>query len=288
LQFPTSSSSSGGASRTQKASDRFADLHAERIGVVADKANRLRYVRLMTTSEQVFADRSHAGRALAARLLQRGLLGRTPQGSPLARVAPPVVLALPRGGVPVGFEIARALDAPLDVLLVRKIGAPGNPELGLGAVAEGGVRVLSDEVILGLHVSEQDLERSTARALTQMRMRAQRYRADRDPVSLRDSTAIVVDDGLATGGTARAAICAARARGASQVVLAAPVGARSTAQSLRSEADEVICLLEPEPMWAIGMWYRDFSQVPDEQVLALLASAHERVEAGGRASDPPA
>jgi putative phosphoribosyl transferase len=230
----------------------------------------------MTVSEQVFADRSHGGRALAIRLLQRGLLGRTPRGSPLTRTGPPVVLALPRGGVPVGFEIATALDAPLDVLLVRKIGAPGNPELGLGAVAEGGVRVLSNEVLLGLQISAEELECSTARAQTQMRLRAQRYRANRGPVPLRDSTAIIVDDGLATGGTARAAISAARAKGASQVVLAVPVGARSTTQSLRSEADEVICLLEPEPMWAIGMWYRDFSQVPDQQALELLTIAHER------------
>jgi putative phosphoribosyl transferase len=181
--------------------------------------------------------------------------------------------------VPVGYEVAAALHAPLDVLLVRKIGAPRNPELGLGAVAEGGVLVLSEEVLFGLHISVEQLERSISRAQTQMRVRAQRYRADRGPVPLQGSIAIIVDDGLATGGTARAAIEAARAKGASEVVLAVPVGARSTTQSLRSEADEVICLLEPEPMWAIGMWYRDFSQVRDEEVLTLLASAHERTKA---------
>jgi putative phosphoribosyl transferase len=250
-------------------------------------------------AEAAFADRRHAGRELATRILafdaeDRGLLrgaGERPgagedagptagEGAhPTAAERPgPVVLALPRGGVPVGFEVAAALNAPLDVLVARKIGAPGNPELGVGAVAEGGVRVLSGELLRGLLVSQEELEHSAAKAEAELRARVELYRAGRAPVALQGRTAIVIDDGLATGGTARAAIRAARAIGAGQVLLATPVGAPSTVRELREEADEVICLLEPEPMWAIGMWYRDFSQVPDEEVLALLRSAQERVE----------
>jgi putative phosphoribosyl transferase len=235
---------------------------------------------------RIFADRRQAGRQLAARILaldaQRGAVGARPI---LDRSAPPVVLALPRGGVPVGFEVAAALDAPLDVLLARKIGAPGNPELGMGAVAEGGVRVLSEDVLRGLLISHEELEHSAAGADAELRRRVQLYRENRAPLALEGRTAILVDDGLATGSTGRAAIRAARARGAAHVVLATPVGAHSTVQQLSEEADEVICLLEPEPMWAIGMWYRDFSQVPDHEVLTLLAQSRDRT---GARREPPA
>ncbi len=230
---------------------------------------------------RIFTDRHQAGRALAERILeldaQRIAAG---DRAIVERSTPAVVLALPRGGVPVGFEVAAALGAPLDVLLARKIGAPGNPELGMGAVAEGSVRVLGEDVMHDLLVSHEELEHSVAGAEAEMRRRVRLYRDDRAPLALEGRTAIIVDDGLATGGTARAAIRAARARGAAHVVLATPVGAHSTVQALSAEADEVICLLEPEPMWAIGMWYRDFSQVPDHEVLTLLAQARDRTRPG--------
>lgn len=242
-------------------------------------------MRIRSTS-RVFANRGAAGRELAARIVEldaqrHGVQGPDALPPILDGSASPVVLALPRGGVPVGFEVAAALHAPLDVLLARKIGAPGNPELGMGAIAEGGVRVLSEDVLRGLLVSQEELEHSSGTAEAEMRRRVRLYRGERPPVPLEGRTAIVVDDGLATGGTARAAIRAARRRGATRVLLAVPVGARSTVEALSLEADEVICLLEPEPMWAIGMWYRDFSQVPDNEVLTLLADARRRVVESG-------
>lgn len=238
---------------------------------------------------RIFADRRQAGRELAARLLARDAQRHDAHGAAgarpiLERSAPPVVLALPRGGAPVGFEVAAALGAPLDVLLARKIGAPGNPELGMGALAEGGVMVLSENVLRGLLVSQEEFEHAAAGAEAEMRRRVRLYREDRAPLALEGRTAILVDDGLATGCTARAAIRAARARGAAHVVLATPVGAHSTVKALSAEA-EVVCLLEPEPMWAIGMWYGDFSQVPDHEVLTLLAQARDR--ARPRQPSPP-
>jgi putative phosphoribosyl transferase len=235
-----------------------------------------------SSTTKAFADRRQAGRALGAQILeldaQRHGAGQAAKSMPLGDdLMPAVVLSLPRGGVPVGFEVAAALHAPLRVLLARKIGVPGNPELGMGAIAEAGVRVLSEEVLSGLLISEKELEQSTEIAETEMRRRARLYRGEGPPVPLQGSTAIVVDDGLATGGTARAAIRAARKMGAARVVLAVPVGAPSTVQALSEEADEVICLLQPEPMWAIGMWYRNFDQVTDAEVLALLAEARERL-----------
>lgn len=240
-----------------------------------------------------FADRRHAGRALAAVLLavdasqRRSMENAPPSRSILTPSTPPVVLALPRGGVPVGFEVATALNAPLDVLIARKIGVPGNPELGMGAVAEGGVRVFSDDVLQGLLISQEELERSAFEAETEMRRRAKLYRGERAAIALDGATAIIVDDGLATGSTARAAILAARARGAIWVVLAMPVGAPSTVEALEAEADAVVCLLEPEPMWAIGMWYRDFKQVPDHEVLRLLGPTRERAGASPSGTRSP-
>ncbi len=239
-----------------------------------------------TSTRRVFANRRSAGQELAARIIdldaqRHGVRGPDAVAPILDSSAPPVVLALPRGGVPVGFEVALALHAPLDVLLVRKIGAPGNPELGMGAIAEGGVRVLSEDVMRGLLVSQEELEHSASTAEAELRRRVRLYRDERPPVALEGRTAIVVDDGLATGGTARAAIQAAKRRGAARVLLAVPVGAQSTVEALALEADEVICLLEPEPMWAIGMWYSDFSQVPDNEVLTLLADARARVAKTG-------
>ncbi|HSD76610.1 MAG TPA: phosphoribosyltransferase family protein [Solirubrobacteraceae bacterium] len=207
-----------------------------------------------------FTDRRAAGRALAARL------------APLAREHP-LVVGLARGGVPVGSEVARALGAQLDVLVVRKIGAPGNPEYGIGAVAEGGVRAFNEDALGGLLVSHEELETAVARAEAQIDVRTRRYRRGRPPLDVQGRTVIVVDDGLATGGTARAAVRAVRARGARSVVLAVPVGAPRTVESLRAEADVVVCVLEPDPMWAVGAWYDDFRPTDDAEVLALLDGA---------------
>jgi putative phosphoribosyl transferase len=248
-----------------------------------------------TSTRRVFANRRAAGQELASKILEldaRRHGAQSPDALPpiLDSSMPPVVLALPRGGVPVGYEVASALGAPLDVLLARKIGAPGNPELGMGAIAESGVRVLSEDVMRGLLVSQEELEHSASTAEAELRRRVRLYRGERPPIALEGRTAIVVDDGLATGGTARAAIRAAKRRGAARVLLAVPVGAQSTVEALALEADEVICLLEPDPMWAIGMWYGDFGQVPDNEVLTLLADARAKVPQTGADSAvvPPA
>ncbi len=212
-----------------------------------------------------FADRHAAGRELAKRL------------SSLA-IEDPIVLGLARGGVPVAYEVAQALAAPLDVLVVRKIGAPGNPEYGIGAIAEGDVRVLNEDAVRGLLVSVEELEAAVARERAEVDARVQRYRGGRPPIEVKGRTAIVVDDGLATGGTARAALRAVRARDPRRLVLAVPVGAPETVESLREEADEVICLLVPELMWAVGLWYEHFEPTSDAEIAALLA---------GSAADPP-
>lgn len=181
-----------------------------------------------------------------------------------------VILAIPRGGVVVGEVIARTLGVPLDVVVPRKIGAPGNAELGLGAVAPG-VRVLDPWLIERLGVSEDYLEREIATQEAETTRRLQAYRAGRPPVDLRARTAIVVDDGVATGGTAVAALRWARAQGAATVVLAVPVAPPQTMARLRREADEVVALATPEPFFAVGEWYRIFDQTSDEEVVAALA-----------------
>ncbi|MCL2769417.1 MAG: hypothetical protein FWD42_04820 [Solirubrobacterales bacterium] len=188
-----------------------------------------------------------------------------------------MVLGLARGGVPVAHEVARELGAPLDVLVVCKIGAPGNPELGLGAIAEGGVRVLGVEVLRALLVTPEEIDDGVRAAAREVQERVRRYRGEGAPLALQGRTAVIVDDGLATGGTAVAAARAARERGARRVVVAVPVGAPTTVATVRGEADEVVCLLEPDPMWAIGLWYENFAQVSDEEVAQLLA--------GGRAGE---
>ncbi|MFF0775664.1 phosphoribosyltransferase family protein [Nonomuraea wenchangensis] len=184
-----------------------------------------------------------------------------------------VVLGLPRGGVPVAFEVAQALGAPLDVIVVRKLGVPFQPELGFGAVGEGGISVINPEVVRTAAVTPAEMATVERGERAEVLRRARRFRGDSAPVDLSGRTVIVVDDGIATGGTARAACQVVRARGAARVILAVPVGTPDTVASLRQDADEVICLETPDALWAIGVWYADFTQTTDEQVVKLLRRA---------------
>ncbi|MEV4837601.1 phosphoribosyltransferase [Nonomuraea sp. NPDC049486] len=181
-----------------------------------------------------------------------------------------VVVGLPRGGVPVAFEVARALGAPLDVIVVRKLGVPFQPELGFGAIGEGGVRVINAGVVQMAHLTRGEMAGVTEDEQAEVMRRASRFRRDRAPVDLAGRTVVVVDDGIATGGTARAACQVARAHGAGRVILAVPVGPPETIESLRADADEVICLETPTDLFAIGFWYRDFTQTTDDEVIELL------------------
>jgi putative phosphoribosyl transferase len=210
-------------------------------------------------------DLSFRNRADAGRQLARQLIGYASQD--------PVVLALPRGGVPVGFEVAQALQAPLDLLLVRKIGAPGHSEFGVGAVVDGAHPqvVLNERIVAQLDVSPDYIEEETRRQLQEIERRRRHYLAGRRPVEVAGRTAIVVDDGIATGGTVRAALKGlARARPA-RLVLAVPVAPADTVERLRAEADDVVCLLTPEPFYAVGEHYDDFTQTSDRDVIALLS-----------------
>ena len=211
-----------------------------------------------------FADRSDAGRQLAERL--RGCLG-SQWGSDV------LVLALPRGGVPVAYEVAASLRAPLDVLVVRKLGVPSHPELAFGAIGEDGVRVLNDSVLRRSGLSPADAAAVQAAESGELQRRVRRYRGDRPGLALAGRTVLIIDDGFATGATARAAALVARARGAKRVVLAAPIGSAETVAELREVADEVVCLTMPGGFSAVGQGYRDFGQTSDEQVCALLSAA---------------
>lgn len=207
-----------------------------------------------------FMDRRQAGRLLAERL------------APLAGERP-VVVAIPRGGVPIGFEIAQALGAPLDVLAVRKLGAPRNPEFGVGAITEDGTSVLDSKTARRVGMTQELLDETVAREVRELRRRIERYRDGRAPVDLTGRTVIVVDDGLATGLTDLAAVRAIRARGAGRIVLAVPVGARDSVDLLAGEADEVVCPSIPPDFGGVGRWYLDFSPVSDEEVVDLLTAA---------------
>ncbi|HEX2088516.1 MAG TPA: phosphoribosyltransferase family protein [Actinomycetota bacterium] len=205
----------------------------------------------------LFRDRREAGERLAKAL--ESLRGR-----------PVVVLGIPRGGVEIGAVVANALDAELDVVIPRKVGAPGNPELGLGAVAEG-VQVLDDRLVRMLAVREDYLKREIEAQEEEIRRRSAAYRADRPPLNLSGKVAVVVDDGVATGGTAVAALRWAGAQGADKVVLAVPVAPKEAVKRLQREANDVHVLATPEPFYAVGQWYEDFPQVSDERVVELLA-----------------
>ena len=181
-----------------------------------------------------------------------------------------VVLALPRGGVPVAFEVARALGAPLDVLLVRKLGVPQQPELAMGAIAAGGVRVLHQAVVDALGITPDVIDAVAAREGAELARRERAYRSGRPPPAVAGRTVVVVDDGLATGSTMRAAVAALRALQAGRVVVAVPVGARETCRQLAGEADEVVCVEAPDHFQAVGQWYDDFSPTTDEEIRDLL------------------
>jgi putative phosphoribosyl transferase len=227
----------------------------------------------------VFADRVDAGRKLATRLKH-------------LRDEPVVVLGLPRGGVPVAYEVATALGAPLDVIVVRKLGVPFQPELGMGAIGEDGARIINDEIVRMTGVSEPQLAEVESRERAELERRALRFRGDRPRVPLAGRTAVVVDDGIATGSTARAACQVARAHGAARVVLAVPVAPPGWTARFSGDADEFVCLDTPEPFFAIGQFYVDFSQTSDEEVMTCLQRASEGAAATAPGSaagggDPP-
>jgi putative phosphoribosyl transferase len=207
-----------------------------------------------------FLNRADAGRRLAGVLTG-------------VRDADAIVLGLPRGGIPVGYEIAQALGITLDVILVRKVGLPAQPELAMGAIGEDGVRLVNTEVVQAEQVSERVFAEVEQRERAELRRRAERYRLDRPRAAVAGRTAIVVDDGIATGSTARAACQVARAHGAARVILAVPVAPRGTVAALRDVADQVVCLESPEPFYAIGQWYQDFAQTTDAEVVRLLRAA---------------
>ncbi len=219
----------------------------------------------MLHGEPPFRDREDAGRKLAERLVRY-------------RDERPIVFALPRGGVPVGYEISRALGVPLEVFVARKLGAPGQPEFGIGAVAPGGVRILNEDVVRRLGIPEDYLERITERETAEVQRRMRLFRGDRPEPDVRGRTVILVDDGLATGVTARAAVAALRRLQPQRLVLAAPVCASQTAELLGPEVDELVCLEAPSDLGAIGFWYRDFAQTSDEEVIELLESARRDQE----------
>jgi putative phosphoribosyl transferase len=233
----------------------------------------LRRLLRMLQGEPPFEDREDAGRRLAERLARY-------------RDERPVVFALPRGGVPVGYEISRSLGAPLDVFVARKLGAPGQPEFGIGAVAPGGVRVLNANVVERLGIPADYLEAVTRKETAEVERRLRHFRGGRPEPEVRGRTVILVDDGLATGVTARAAVEALRRLEPRRLVLAAPVCAAQTAERLGPEVDELVCLTEPPDLGAIGFWYRNFEQTSDEEVIGLLERA--RREGGERAVEVPA
>ena len=213
---------------------------------------------------QIFQDRADAGRQLAEELLSYA--GRDDV----------IVLGLPRGGVPVAFEVAQRLGLPLDVFAVRKLGVPGHEELAMGAIAPGGVRVLNEDVLHVIPDAQAIVEMVAAIEGEELERRERNYRSDRPPPDLKDRIVILIDDGLATGATMRAAVAALRQQGAAKIIVAVPVGAPSTCQDLKNCADEVICLQTPVAFIGVGQYYADFSQTTDEEVRELLAQAASR------------
>ena len=221
-----------------------------------------------------FRDRVDAGQKLAARLTEYA-------GRPDV-----LVLALPRGGVPVGAEVARALGVPLDVFLVRKLGVPGHAELAMGAIAAGGLQVLSEALIRDLGLPPSLVQQVAARERLELDRRDRLFRGSRPPISVRGRTILLIDDGLATGSTMQAAVMALRPQGPARIVVAAPVGARETCERLLRIADDVVCLEMPEPFTAVGLWYERFDQTSDEEVTRLLAAPAPPARQRGTRPDP--
>jgi putative phosphoribosyl transferase len=215
-----------------------------------------------------FRDRSEAGRVLAGMLADYA--GRNDV----------IVLALPRGGVPVACEVAQALGAPLDVFLVRKLGAPGHEELAMGAIASGDVVVMNDEVLKAMNVQADEILDAIADERRELARREEAYRDGRPPVDVRGKTVILTDDGLATGSTMRAAVTALRRQAPARIIVAVPIGAASTCAEFHSIADDCICAVTPEPFRAVGLWYEDFSQIEDAEVAELLARARAAADTG--------
>ncbi|WP_416669894.1 phosphoribosyltransferase [Egbenema bharatensis] len=215
----------------------------------------------MRTHYARFQNRTEAGKQLAARF------------KPYADRPDVLVLGLPRGGVPVAYEVAKALNLPLDICLVRKLGVPGHKELAMGAIASGGVRVLNYDVVGWLGIAGKVIDEVANRELRELQRRDRAYRGDRPPPDIRDRIVILVDDGIATGATMRAAISVLDAQKPAYLIVGVPVAPSETCDALKSEADEVVCLLTPEPFYAIGLWYEDFSQTTDETVRKLLADS---------------
>jgi putative phosphoribosyl transferase len=207
---------------------------------------------------ELFSDRRGAGRELGARLSRHA--GRKDL----------VVLGVARGGVPVAYEVARALGAPLDVLVVRKLGVPGREELAIGALASGGARALNHDVLRRAGVGQREVDAITERERAELERREHAYRGEGDPIDVNGQAVVVVDDGLATGATMRAAIATLRQRGVEAIVVAVPVAAPATCAALREAADEIVCVRTPDPFVAVGLWYDDFTPVSDEQVRRLL------------------
>jgi putative phosphoribosyl transferase len=214
-----------------------------------------------------FRDRVEAGHLLGREVARR--LGKRDNV---------IVLGLPRGGVPVAFQVAQALDAPLDVFIVRKLGVPGHEELAMGAIASGGVRVLNRDVLNYVSIPQKTIDAVAAREEQELQRRERSYRGARPPLELRGRTVVIVDDGLATGSTMRAAIAAVRKMEPQAIVVAVPVAAPQTCEEFRREVDEMVCLRTPEPFQAVGLWYDDFSQTTDEEVHDLLERANAEVQ----------
>lgn len=214
------------------------------------------------SGEQRYRDRRAAGKILGSLLRER--VGSAHES---------VVLALPRGGVPVGFEVARALEAPLDVFVVRKLGMPGQPELAMGAIASGGFEVLNESLIAELGITDREIAAIAHHEEAELGRREALYRANREPLEVQGRVSILVDDGLATGFTMRAAIAAVRQRAAGQLIVAVPVGAEETCAELAAEVDAIVCPLQPEHLHAVGFWYDDFSPTSDDEVQECLATA---------------
>ena len=214
-----------------------------------------------------FRDRKEAGNLLAAKL------------TAYANQQDVIVLALPRGGVPVGFEIAQALHVPLDVIVVRKLGVPGQEELAMGAIATGGICILNKDVVQFLNIPDEVIDEITAQELQELERREHLFRGERPAYDVCGRTVILVDDGIATGATMHAAVAAIKQRQPTRIIIAVPTAAPSTCDEFAAEVDELVCVIRPEPFIAVGYWYRQFSQTSDEEVRSLLEQANQRTSA---------